>query len=251
MDEIYKVKVGQFEGPLDILLDLIEKKKLHINDVSLAEVTDGYVSYIENLANFPTEDVASFITIASTLILIKSVSLLPTLSITKEESQDIEELQERLRILKDIKEKSLFIKEMFGKNIIFMAEYRKNTDVVFSPTSEVTIDSFLASMKGIIANMPKKEKLPETTVKKVISLEEAIEGLINRVQKDLKMSFSKMNSGVRSADPAERKAEKVNVIISFLAVLELVKRGIILVRQDEHFRDIDIEGGGSEVPVYS
>lgn len=251
MPEDYKVKVGKFEGPLDLLLELIEKKKLHINDISLAEVTDGYVEYIEKLENFPTEDVASFITIASTLILIKSISLLPTLSISKEEEQDIEELQDRLRILKDIKEKGIYIKQIFGKNIIFMAEDKKNTLSVFSPTSEITVENFLNSMKRIITGMPKKEVLQEAIVKKVISLEEAIDGLIDRVQRDLKMSFSRLNSGIRSSDPAERKAEKVNVIISFLAVLELVKRGIILVRQDTHFRDIDIESGENSVPVYN
>ncbi len=236
----YKVKVGQFEGPLELLLDLIEKRKMHINDVSLAEVTDGYMQYIGNLANFPTEDVATFITIASTLILIKSISLLPTLTITEEESEDIEELQERLRILKDVKEKGEYVRRMFGKEIIFSALDRKNIDCIFSPTPEITVQNFLISIKSIITNLPKKETLPEATVKKVISLEEAIEGLIERVQKDLKMSFQKITN----------RAEKANVIISFLAVLELVKRGIILVKQDEHFRDIDIESGENILPVY-
>ena len=247
----YKIKVGTFEGPLDLLLDLIEKKKLHINDVSLAEVTEGYLAYIENLENFPTEDVADFVIIASTLILIKSISLLPSLSVTPEETQDIEELQERLRILKDVKEKGIYIRQLFGKNNIFMAEERKNTQVVFSPTSEVTIENFLTSMKSIIEHLPKKEKMPEAVVRKVISLEEAIDDLIIRVQKDLKMSFHKMSMGVHSSDPHVRRAEKVNVIINFLAVLELVKRGIVSVKQDEHFRDIDIESGENRVPLYS
>ncbi len=250
MGDDYKVKVGQFEGPLELLLDLIEKRKLHINDVSLATVTDGYMQYIEKLTDFPTAEVASFISIASTLILIKSVSLLPSLTITPEETEDIEALQERLRILKDIKEKGEYIKKIFGKNVIFGAMERKMENVLFSPTREVTAENFLVSMRRIIAGIPKKESLPSATVKKVISLEEAIDSLIGRVQHDLKMSFHKMQKGVRSSDPAERKAEKVNVIINFLAVLELVKRGIIMVKQDEHFRDIDIESGKSEVPAY-
>lgn len=241
MTEGYKVKVGQFEGPLELLLDLIEKRKMHINDVSLAEVTDGYMKYLENLADFPTEDVAAFISIASTLILIKSISLLPTLSVTPEENEDIAELQERLRILKDIKEKGEYVKEMFGRSIIFPALDKKNAEPVFSPTAEVTAENFLMSMRSIIAGLPKKEALPIATVKKVISLEEAIENLIGRVQRDLKMSFQKINN----------RADKVNVIVNFLAVLELVKRGIIFVKQDEHFRDINIESGGSAVPIYS
>ncbi len=249
MDE-YKVKVGQFEGPLDLLLDLIEKRKLHINDVSLAEVTDGYVEYIDSLTKFPTEEVSSFIAIASTLILIKSISLLPTLTISKEETANIEDLQERLRILKDVKDKSEYIRKIFAKNIIFFAEEKKSDDVIFSPTQEITIENFLRAMKDLVAGMPKKEKVPQTVIKKVISLEEAIDNLIDRVQKDLKFSFNKLNSGTIK-DHQERKAEKVNVIINFLAVLELVKRGIIQVRQDSHFIDIDIENGKSGVPVYN
>ena len=237
----YKVRVGKFEGPLDLLLDLIEKKKLHINEVSLTEVTDGYVNHLENLSNFPTEEVADFIGIASTLILIKSISLLPSLAISEDESQDIEELQERLRILKDIKEKGAMVKKIFGRNIIFRAEEKKNLQPVFSPTPEVTIKNFLISIRAIIERLPKKEILPKAIVKRVLSLEEAIDNLVVRVGRDLKMSFNKLNS----------KAERINVIISFLAVLELVKRGIIFVRQDEHFRDIDIESGENKIPVYN
>lgn len=242
MTESYKVKVGQFEGPLDLLLDLIEKRRLHINDLSLAEVTDGYVDHIGNLSNFPTEDAANFITIASTLILIKSISLLPSLTISAEESENIEELQERLKILQDVREKSLFIKRIFGKDIIFMAPDRRDIQVVFSPTGEITIENFLRSIKDIILSMPPKELLPKAVVKKILSLEEAIDNLLVRVEKDLKTSFQRVNHG---------RVSKVNIIINFLAVLELVKRGIILVRQDRHFCDIDIESGENKVPIYT
>lgn len=247
----YKVKVLQFEGPLEVILDLIEKKRLHINDISLAEVTDGYVEYMNNLSSFPTEDATNFIAIASTLILIKSISLLPTLAISEEESASIEELEERLRILRDIKGKSVYIKKMFGKNIIFMAEDKKNVQPVFSPTSEITVDNFLVAIKAIIASMPKREVLEETIIRKVVSLEEAINDLIARVEKDLKMSFYKMNNRVIGGNPAEKKAGKINLIINFLAVLELVKRGIILVKQETHFCDIGIESGKSNIPVYN
>ncbi|MBI3633063.1 MAG: segregation/condensation protein A [Candidatus Vogelbacteria bacterium] len=251
MSEEFKVKVGQFEGPLELLLDLIERHKLHINDVSLSQVTDMYLEYLKSLESFPTDDVANFITIASTLILIKSVSLLPTLSVTQEEKESIEDLEKRLKILRDIKGKSVFIKEKFGTQMIFFASDSKNTRVVFSPTNEVTISGFLESIKRIIDALPKKEKLPNAILKKVISLEEAIDGLIIRVQKDLKMNFNNLHSGIKSSDPHVRKAEKVNVIVNFLAILELVKRGIVLIKQGEHFSDIDIESGDSTIPVYN
>ncbi len=241
MENVFTIKQKEFEGPMDLLLDLIEKKKFHINDVSLAEVADSFLEYIKRLSSFPTEEAANFIAIASTLILIKSVSLLPTLTISEEESEDIEELQERLRILKDIKERGVYIKEMFGKNIIFMAEDKKNIQPVFSPTSEVTVSNFLASIKNIIASIPKKDILPEAVIKKVMSLEDAIDNLVLRIGKDLKMSFFKINS----------KHDKINLIVSFLAVLELCKRGAITIRQEAHFCDIDIESGAHKVPIYS
>ncbi len=69
---VFTVKQQHFEGPLDVLLNLIEKRKLFINDISLAKVADDYLAYIKSLENFPIADSANFILIASTLVLIKS-----------------------------------------------------------------------------------------------------------------------------------------------------------------------------------
>ena len=96
MDE-YLVNTHIFEGPLDTLLSLIEKRKLFISDISLAQVADDYISYVKGLENFPIADSAHFILIASTLVLIKSKSLLPTLTLSEEEEHSIDDLQARLR----------------------------------------------------------------------------------------------------------------------------------------------------------
>jgi segregation and condensation protein A len=90
---IYKVKTETFEGPLDLLLSLIEKRKLFINDISLAKVADDYVSHIQSLGNFPIADSANFILIASTLLLIKSKSLLPQLTLSEEEQTNVDDLE--------------------------------------------------------------------------------------------------------------------------------------------------------------
>ena len=100
----YTVKTEAFEGPLDILLSLIEKRKLHINDVSLSKVADDFIAYINSIEEFPLEESADFILIASTLILIKSKSLLPTLDLSIEEEEDISTLEDRLREYQKIKE---------------------------------------------------------------------------------------------------------------------------------------------------
>jgi len=120
MDKDFKVKVGEFEGPLDLLLNLIEKRKLHITQVSLAQVADDYINYLqgsdrgENL-----NDMANFILVASTLMLIKSLALLPGLQLTESEKSDVEELESRLKKLQKIRALSQNIKELFGRKISF------------------------------------------------------------------------------------------------------------------------------------
>src|SRR3989344_4122925 len=94
----FTVKQEHFEGPLELLLDLIEKRKLFVSDVSLAKVADDYISYVKNLSEFPVADSAHFVLIASTLLLIKSKSLLPNLDLTTEEQVSIEDLEHRLRL---------------------------------------------------------------------------------------------------------------------------------------------------------
>ena len=83
----FKVKTSSFEGPLDLLLDLIEKRKLFINDVSLAKVTDDFIAHIKQFDDLPMAESAHFILIASTLLLIKSKSLLQELNLTEEEKR--------------------------------------------------------------------------------------------------------------------------------------------------------------------
>src|SRR3989344_5879114 len=111
----FKVRVGQFEGPLELLLELIEKKKLHISDVSISQVADEFIEYIKSFETFPTADSADFILIASTLLLIKSKSLLPNLSLTEEEQGSIEDLENRLVIYKKYKELSANLEKIFCK----------------------------------------------------------------------------------------------------------------------------------------
>ena len=103
METDFKVKVGEFEGPLELILDLIEKRKLHISDISLSQVADEFIEYIKSFEEFPMSDSADFILVASTLLLIKSKSLLPNLPLTEEEQGSIEDLENRLSAYKKYK----------------------------------------------------------------------------------------------------------------------------------------------------
>ena len=236
----YQVKTAVFEGPLEVLLNLIEDRKLFINEISLAQVTDDYISYIKelgagNLSN--VSDVTGFIIIAATLILIKSKSLLPNLDLTDQEKGDIKNLEERLRLYELFTRLGGNIKNTFGKKIIFAPLERKQAVLVFLPDSQITPESMMTFAREVLGGMPKKVFLPEAEVKKVISIEEMIDKLSQRIQTAMKINFSEF-SGKKNG-PHTRE-EKVTVIVGFLAMLELVRNGILEAVQHENSGEIEI-----------
>lgn len=238
----YSVKTDVFEGPLDVLLDLVEKRKLFVNDISLAAVADDYIAHLKTFEKMPVDFVSNFLIVASTLVLIKSKSLLPTLSLTDEENADIHELERRLQELQRIRELSVGVRRMFGSSIVFPKSHTQSHEVVFAPTQEIAIPNIVNAIRDIIARFPKKVTLPKVLVKKVVSLEEMMDRLTTRITSSFKMSFREF-AGVG-------KEEKVNVIVSFLAMLELVKQGMIAVTQNSYGEDIEIETNVLETPQY-
>jgi segregation and condensation protein A len=238
----YQIKLEQFEGPLELLLDLIEKRKLFINEISLAQIADDYVAHLKNFEKLPVDFVSNFLMVASTLILIKSKSLLPTLSLTPEETQDIAELEARLKEYQRIRELSLHVKKLFGANMLFPKGQTRQRETLFVPSAEIDTPSIFVSIRDVIARFPKKVALPKVIVKKVISIDEMMSRLTDRITSNLKMSFREF-AGVG-------KEEKVNVIVSFLAMLELVKQGVLAVTQNSHGDDIHMETGVLETPKY-
>lgn len=261
MPDDFKVRVGEFEGPLELLLELIEKRKLHISDVSLSQVADEFIEYVESLKIPEGElaaekvgesesskrsyvsSIADFILIASTLLLIKSKSLLPGLNLTEEEQVSIEELERRLEAYRAYKEAAEAISKMFG-SFLYFAKERKRQRVIFYPTAEITKEKLHKALLEVFANMPKSaEPLPKVGIRRIISLEEMIDRLKDRIESSLKMSFREFSS--------MEKAEKIDVIVSFLAMLELVKQGLVRVEQGRHFEDIEIESERAGVPAYN
>jgi len=233
MQNVYKVQLPVFEGPLDLLLDLIEQRKLLINDVSLAKVTDDYLAHIKEEGGFSLPGAAQFILVASTLLLIKSRSLLPSLALTEEEEGSIEDLERRLMLYKKMKDLSAGVQGLFGKEIIFFRESSHSMVPVFTPTKEITKEGILSAIQNVLRTLPKKELIPQLIVRTVVSLEEMIENLMGRMANALNMSFKEFSENA--------KGDVSQVIVGFLAMLELVKRGIISVKQDNHFEDIKMQ----------
>ena len=238
----FTVKTNTFEGPLDLLLDLIEKHKLFISDISLAKVTDDFIEHVRKFENLPMGESAHFILVASTLLLIKSKSLLPNLSLTDEEQGDIRDLETRLKIYQRIKDASKHIQKLFVGEMIFTQSQSRIVQPVFVPSPEFTLEKALFSLKDLINRLPKKDALPKTLVKKVISLEDMIGTLTTRITAHLRMSFKDFTK--------EHKGNRVNVIVSFLAMLELVKQGILHVSQEATFGDIQMETKDVGLPKY-
>lgn len=239
-ETLYKVKHGEFEGPLEVLLSLIEKRKLFINEISLAEITDDYIRYVQSLDNKNIDQYASFITVAATLILIKSRSLLPNISLTVEEESQIDDLEARLRLYKIIQDVGQEIQKKYGKEIIFSKLSKRNDLRVFSPDKQITKDLMRELGFCVVSEIPepRKQKLKEVEVVKVKSLKEMIEDLTERITKSFeKTNFSDLWKGQNFAN---KKEERVTVIVSFLAVLELVRSGIMEAFQNDD-GEINIE----------
>jgi segregation and condensation protein A len=240
MENPYRIKAGSFEGPFSLLLSLIEERKLHINDISLSQVTEDYLGYVNSLESKDPREITSFIFVAATLILIKSKSLLPNLPLTDEEEGDIKNLEERLRLYELYTRLGGNLKKIFGKKMIFYPQERKSDLLVFLPDEQITRESMMTFAEDALSRAPKKIILSE--VKKVVSIEEMIDKLTERIQNSLKLNFkdfSMPKTGKQSNDLS--KEEKVIVIVSFLAMLELARQGILKVAQENNFEDIMIE----------
>lgn len=238
----YSIKTDVFEGPLPLLLSLIEKRKLLINDISLAKVADDFINHMKTLADFEREEVANFILVASTLILIKSRSLLPNLEITEEEKGNIDDLEARLRMYKIAKDLGIIVKGRFGQNISLFPSGRKIIEPVFTPSKDSSLSNLLNAIKNVIYELPKKEFVSEAIVKKMISIEEMMDNLLKRITSGLKMSFK---------DFVGDKKDKVDIIVGFLAMLELVKQGAIEATQADNSDDIAMEPKDLAVPQYN
>jgi len=243
MDSDFIVKTDHFEGPLDLLLSLIEKRKLFINDIALAEVADDYVQHVNDLPEYDLGNVADFLVLASTLLLIKSRSLLPGFDLSPEEEMQIEELEERLRLYKDVQNLSQELRSMFDRGRMYERGQIAFRKPVFSPGKEVTWEALHAELKDIFERQPKEEeKRPLVKVERIMSLEEMIDNLIKRMQQSLKMGFNEFSN--------KNEGKRVDVIISFLALLELVKLGVVRAHQENHFEDILMESDDVGTPYY-
>jgi segregation and condensation protein A len=248
----FAIKIDKFEGPLDLLLEMVEKKKLHITEVSLASVADEFINHIKSYQEMPMAQTADFIVIASTLLLIKSKALLPYLDLSKEDEGNIEELEIRLKVYKLIRDASKEIENLYGKKVIYPLNPPPR-EIRFAPGTALSLSGIHEAVSSVLNNLPKQDRRPQTQVKTVISLEEMIERLEKKIKSAVSMTFKEFaqNSKWDAGMPVEEiRAKKVEIVVSFLALLELVKQGIMGVKQESRFGDILMETQDVSTPKY-
>lgn len=243
--DAFRVQIQNFEGPLDLLLNLIEQRRLHISDVSLSEVTDDFLAHVEQLKEFPTEEIAHFVFIASTLVLIKARSLLPLLPLSEEEEQNIEDLEKRLKLYERVKTLSAHVRSRYADRAMYISQkIDKTPEPVFAPTKEVTLAAIAAVVKNILKYLPRKDAIPQIVVQKIVSIEHMMDDLAARIKGALSMRWSDYTRDKNDV------ADRVEIAIKFLALLELIKRGVITARQNKHFDDITMDTAAPSLPSY-
>jgi segregation and condensation protein A len=236
----FRVRANSFEGPLELILELIEKRKLLVNELSLAQVTDDFITYVKGGENFPMEDAANFINVAATLLLIKSRSLLPDLELSHEEEEDVEDLKRRLELYEVARTAARDLSQLFGRRIMY-SRGESEPEVVFAPSRDLSLESLHSAVETLLKSKEKEEKLPEVRIRPLITIEEMMDTLHDRVQRALTVSFKEFTGN---------KTEKVEVIVSFLALLELVKMGAVEAAQYDKWGDIRITNTATNVPRY-
>lgn len=239
--EIFSIRTEVFEGPLDLLLDLVERRKLLINDISLAEVTDEYMRQVADMQEKSLPGTAQFVQLAATLLLIKSKSLLPVLELTEEEEDSIEDLEERLKLYQIFRNAGKTIADVFGTHVSHSRQFVPKSDPIFTTDTFTERDELKDAMYRVISELPKKEEKPKVRVRTVISLEDMMNRLQGRIEKQMRLTFGELLEGER---------ERTTVVVGFLAILESVKQGSILVAQSSRFEDIEIERQSFSAPKY-
>lgn len=229
---MYKIELEQFSGPLDLLLQLIEGQKLDISSVALADVTDQYLAYLDGHPDIPAQDLADFLVIATKLLVIKSRTLLPQV---EEEDDDVAgDLELQLKMYKEYLDASKKIEKIISeKHFCFTRErVAYNFEPSFSPPENVSVDNLRDAYLEIIKRVDYVVNLPQRVMEKVVSLTEMVTHIRQRLTEFQKTNFKSIVSHATC---------KSDVVVCFMALLELIKSGEAIVDQNNIFDEITIE----------
>ncbi|MBQ6502528.1 MAG: segregation/condensation protein A [Flexilinea sp.] len=231
----YRIKTDLYQGPLDLLLDLIEKAELDITVLSLAQVTDQFLEYVRAMEEENPTEVSAFVVIAARLIQIKSAALLPRqkVNIDNVDEDTGEALAQQLITYRRFKMLSDSLAEREDRQL--RSWLRTGApDVGLEPALDISgwNGGMLARIAARVFVPPKKAKSLEKVIKKPrLSIHDKIRMLVSRIRKSAVVRFSSLL----------RTGNKNETVVTFLAMLELIKQNAVTFRQESNFSDIEIE----------
>lgn len=232
------VRIRQFEGPLDLLLQLIEQHELDISTVSLAEVTEQYLGTLAQVERRHPEELADFLVVAAKLLLIKSKILLPQLDLADEEGLSLED---QLKLYKTFVEAAELVKRAYRKKrVMYGREHGATVLPMFSPPRRLQVEDLKRVFTEVLVKLEPLFVVPETVITRTASIQERIASIRALVQEHLTVNFRQL---------LETATSRTEVILTFLALLELVKQRAAFVVQDGNFSEIRIEHRTAEVAV--
>jgi len=228
---MYDIKIEKFEGPLDLLLKLIEREELDITQVALVKVTDQYIENLKKLPEIPAEELADFLVVAARLLFIKSKMLLPLLQWDQEEEEG--DLERRLRMYKEYVEAAKKVQGMLAeKRHTYVREKPPVSALGFAPPKDLTTGKMAELFRDVLRRLVPVVKTPEGVIEKTVSIHEKIQSIHALISKHAKVSFHHV---LRDA------ATRSEIIVSFLALLEMVKQRHVTVKQTDRFGEIHLE----------
>jgi segregation and condensation protein A len=230
----YTVTVPVFEGPLDLLLQLIEHAELDITSVSLAMVTDQYLSYIHQIPDIAANEISAFLVIAAKLIQIKSEALLPRPPSREANAEDPgTSLIHQLQIYKQFKEIANWLqdREVNGLRTYLHIASPPKLELHFD-ISDITVDDLFLAAFDIFQNEQEKQNLDKIIKAPRITIREKIALISSHLTKGRLTSFNEILG---------KSTSRLEIVVTFLALLELIKRYRVSAQQDLLFSDIKIE----------
>jgi segregation and condensation protein A len=230
----YKVHTPVYEGPLDLLLDLIERAELDITALSLAMVTDQYLDYIHGLEQKDANEISAFLVIAARLLQIKSEALLPRPAVREPGEEDLgQSLVDQLRLYKRFKEIGVWLdaRQQAGLHTYLRVAPPPKIEPRLDPSS-LTLEALLAAAQSAFARLPDREPLASVIAAPRITIREKIDLIAKTLREIESASFRSLLGETPS---------RLEIVVTFLALLELVKRFRVQASQDSLFSDIRMD----------
>jgi segregation and condensation protein A len=229
----YTVTIPVYEGPLDLLLQLIEHAELDITAVALAQVTDQYLAYIHQM-QVPAEEISAFLVIAAKLLQIKSEALLPRPPVRETGEEDLgEALARQLQIYKRFKELANWLDGRVARHLQTYLRVAPPIKIEGRlDLSGISLADLIAAAEDIFAEEAEKQALGTVIAPPRITIREKITLIAERLAKSNNVPFNSLLG---------KKPSRLEVVVTFLALLELIKQYRVAARQAGLFTDIEIE----------